>query len=163
MTAPFKIALTDYQTPDIEIEKSVVDAAGGELVVGQCKSESDYISCHLPLTSETHHFFSYDRFRQMKKSAYFINTGRGSVVNEDGLYRCLQEGWLAGVGLDVMDTEPPADNHPLFSFSNVIITPHHAWYSEEAGIDLQTMYAEEAVRVLKGEAPRWCVNPEVIT
>jgi D-3-phosphoglycerate dehydrogenase len=60
-----------------------------------------------------------------------------------------------------MDTEPPAENHPLFSFSNVIITPHHAWYSEEAGIDLQTMYAEEAVRVLKGEAPRWCVNPEV--
>ena len=125
-------------------------------------TQSDYISCHLPLTPETHHFFSYEQFRKMKKTAYFINTSRGPVVNEDDLCRCLQAGWLAGVGLDVMETEPPDTNHPLFSFSNVIITPHHAWYSEEAGLDLQTMYAEEAVRIINGEAPSWCVNPQVL-
>lgn len=323
MTDPFKIALTDYQTPDVEIEKNVVTAAGGRLVVGQCKSEdevlqltrdadgilndfaritarvieslekckviaccgvgvnsvdlpaataagiavcnvpwyglqevsdhaiglllscirkipqmnadvkagrwnpqaartiyritgktlglvgfgnisrmvarklapwdlkilaydpyisddvfkehgvrksdlahllaqSDFISCHLPLTPDTRHFFSYERFCQMKKTAYFINTGRGPVVNEDDLCRCLQEGRLAGAGLDVMDKEPPDAGHPLFGFPNVVITPHHAWYSEESCLDLQTMYAQEAVRVVTGQAPRWCVNPEVL-
>ena len=130
--------------------------------LGQLLARSDYISCHLPLTPETHHFFSYEQFCQMKKTAYFINTGRGAVVNEVDLGCCLQEGRLADIGLDVMEKEPPDANHPLLGFSNAIITPHHAWYSEEAGLDLQTMYAEEAVRVIIGEASRWCVNLEVL-
>jgi D-3-phosphoglycerate dehydrogenase len=158
--APWKLKILAY---DPYISDDIFKAHGVQKSdLAQLLARSDYISCHLPLTPETRHFFSYEIFRQMKKTAYFINTGRGPVVNEDGLYQCLQEGWLAGIGLDVMEKEPPDARHPLFSFSNVIITPHHAWYSEEAGLDLQTMYAEEAVRVITGEAPRWCVNPEVL-
>jgi D-3-phosphoglycerate dehydrogenase len=158
--APWKLQMLAY---DPYVSDEVFESYGVERTdLKQLMEESDYISCHLPLTPETRHFFTYDRFRQMKKNAYFVNTGRGKVVDEDGLHRCLQEGWLAGAGLDVMEREPPAETHPLFSLPNVIITPHHAWYSEEAGIDLQRMYAEEAVRVLKGESPRWCVNREVM-
>jgi D-3-phosphoglycerate dehydrogenase len=105
--------------------------------------------------------FSYERFKQMKRGAIFINTARGPLVDEDGLYRALQEGWLAGAALDVMEKEPPDPGHPLLSLPNVIITPHMAWYSVESAVDLQRMAAEEVARVLKGEEPLWCLNREV--
>ena len=122
---------------------------------------SDYISIHSPLLPETQGLFNADAFRQMKPTAYLINTARGPIVDEAALAQALDAGQLAGAALDVMPKEPPTGS-PLFGRPNVIITPHTSFYSEESLVDLQTKAAEEVVRVLKGEAPKNPVNPEVL-
>jgi len=122
---------------------------------------SDYISIHSPLLPETQGLFNADAFRQMKPHAYLINTARGPIVDEAALAQALDGGQLAGAALDVMAKEPPTSS-PLFGRPNVIITPHTSFYSEESLVDLQTKAAEEVVRVLKGEAPKNPVNPEVL-
>ena len=124
--------------------------------------ESDVVSVHLPLTAETLRMFTYARFKQMKRGAFFLNTARGPLVDEDGLLRALQEEWLAGAAIDVMQTEPAARSHPLLGLPNVIVTPHIAWYSEQSSADLQRMTAEEVARVLAGRQPLSCVNPEAV-
>ena len=122
---------------------------------------SDYISIHSPLLPETQGLFNADAFRQMKPSAYLINTARGPIVDEAALAQALDAGQLAGAALDVMPKEPPTGS-ALFGRPNVIITPHTSFYSEESLVDLQTKAAEEVVRVLKGEAPKNPVNPEAL-
>ena len=157
--APWNIKVLGY---DPFISESVFKSHGVEKTsFEQLLNESDFVSAHVPHTVETFHMFSYERFKQMKRGAIFINTARGPLVDEDGLYRALQEGWLAGAALDVMEKEPPDPGHPLLSLPNVIITPHMAWYSVESAVDLQRMAAEEVARVLKGEEPLWCLNREV--
>jgi D-3-phosphoglycerate dehydrogenase len=122
---------------------------------------SDYVSIHSPLLPETTGMFNAEVFRQMKPTAYLINTARGPIVDEAALARALDAGQLAGAALDVMPQEPPSGS-PLLGRNNVIITPHTSFYSEESLVDLQTKAAEEVVRVLKGQAPRNPVNPEVL-
>lgn len=157
--APWNLKVLGY---DPFISESVFKSHGVEKTsFEQLLKESDFVSAHVPHTAETYHMFSYERFKQMKRGAIFINTARGPLVDEDGLYRVLQEGWLAGAALDVMEKEPPDPDHPLLSLPNVIITPHMAWYSEESAVDLQRMAAEEVARVLRGEEPLWCLNREV--
>jgi D-3-phosphoglycerate dehydrogenase / 2-oxoglutarate reductase len=122
---------------------------------------SDYISIHSPLLPETQGMFNAAAFRQMKPSAYLINTARGPIVDEAALAHALDAKQIAGAALDVMPKEPPG-NSPLFGRPNVVITPHTSFYSEESLVDLQTKAAEEVVRVLKGEAPKNPVNPEAL-
>jgi D-3-phosphoglycerate dehydrogenase len=99
----------------------------------------------------------------MKKGSILVNTARGPIVKDEDLYRVLHDGWLSGAGLDDIEEEPAKRAHwkptnPLFSLDNVIITPHAAYYSEQS-IQIVRRYAsEEAVRVLKGKAPRSPVN-----
>jgi D-3-phosphoglycerate dehydrogenase / 2-oxoglutarate reductase len=121
----------------------------------------DYVSIHSPLLPETRNLFNDDAFRQMKRTAYLVNTARGPIVDEVALARALDAGALAGAALDVMPQEPPV-NSPLLGRANVIITPHTSFYSEESLVDLQVKAAEEVVRVLAGQAPRNPVNPEVL-
>lgn len=85
---------------------------------------SDIVTLHVPLTSETRHMVNRDRLEQMKPSAILINTTRGAVVDEAALTEALQDDVIAGAGLDVFDTEPPAKNNPLFGLDNVVVTPH---------------------------------------
>ena len=101
--------------------------------------------------------FNADAFRQMKPTAYLINTARGPIIDEAALAQALDDGLLAGAALDVMTQEPPGSS-PLFGRDNVIITPHTSFYSEESLVELQTKAAEEVVRVLTGEAARNAVN-----
>ncbi len=122
---------------------------------------SDYISIHSPLSPETQHLFSTDAFRQMKPTAYLVNTARGPIVDEKALAEALEKKQLAGAALDVVEKEPPSSS-PLLGRDNVILTPHTGFYSEESLLELQTKAAEEVVRVLSGEAPRNPVNPEVV-
>jgi D-3-phosphoglycerate dehydrogenase / 2-oxoglutarate reductase len=122
---------------------------------------SDYVSIHSPLLPETRDLFNDEAFRQMKPTAYLINTARGPIVDEAALARALDAGELAGAALDVMPQEPPVDS-PLLGRDNVILTPHTSFYSEESLVDLQVKAAEEVVRVLGGQAPRNPVNPEAV-
>ncbi|HSB70425.1 MAG TPA: C-terminal binding protein [Candidatus Methylomirabilis sp.] len=123
--------------------------------------ESDLISVHSPLTTETRHLFNEAAFRKMKPSAYFFNCGRGPVHDQQALYRALKEGWIAGAGLDVLEKEPPDPHDPILTLDNVVLTPHYASYTEEAYHELRVKTAENAAAVLEGRFPKYLVNPEV--
>ncbi|MFJ7308980.1 C-terminal binding protein [Peribacillus frigoritolerans] len=119
---------------------------------------ADIISVHVPFTAETYHLFNQEEFKKMKQTAFIVNTARGPLIDELALVDALEKGEIAGAGLDVLEREPPIKNHPLFSFDNVILTPHAAWYSEEASFDLKRKAAEEAANVVLGFLPRNPVN-----
>ena len=147
---------------DPYVEDEVIEGYGAEPVgLDKLLREADYVSVHTPLTPETRGMFGEGEFRLMKPTAYFINTSRGPVVDEEALVRALQEGWIAGAGLDVLEEEPPDPDNPLLTMDNVILTPHSASYSDAAFRELRRRVVEEAVRVLKGEWPHSLVNPKV--
>ena len=115
--------------------------------------ESDFVSVHSPLTSETRGMFGYEQFRKMKRTAYFINVARGDCVDEAGLIRALQEGLIAGAGLDVTAQEPISADNPLLGMSNVILTGHSAMYSESSDPELWRKPMTQVVMALKGQFP----------
>jgi len=123
----------------------------------QLLSRSDFVSIHTPLGPETRGLFNADAFRQMKPTAYLINTARGPIVDEAALAWALDAGQLAGAALDVMPTEPPVGS-PLIGRADVMITPHTSFYSEESLVELQRKAAEEVAAVLTGKAPKNPVN-----
>jgi D-3-phosphoglycerate dehydrogenase len=125
-------------------------------------AESDYLTIHCPLTPDTRHLFDAETLAWLRPTAVLINTARGGIVDTAALVEALQLGLLAGAGLDVLEAEPLDPASPLLRMEQVIVTPHAAWYSEEGRSDLKRRAAEEAVRVLRGEPPRHCVNPEVL-
>jgi D-3-phosphoglycerate dehydrogenase len=120
-------------------------------------AQSDFVSCHMPLTPETKHFFNYDRFCRMKPSAFFLNLARGEVVDENGLIRALQEKKIAGAGLDVREQEPPAPS-ALAGMDNVILTPHIAAFTREAQDRVMAAVCQDVTAVLEGRAPKNFVN-----
>ncbi len=93
---------------------------------------SDVISLHCPLTPNTAGLVNRTRLRSMKPTAWLINTGRGGLVDEAALTEALHGGWIAGAGLDVLQTEPPPPHHPLLGAPRCIVTPHVAWATVEA-------------------------------
>ncbi|HTU02403.1 MAG TPA: C-terminal binding protein [Candidatus Sulfotelmatobacter sp.] len=123
--------------------------------------ESDIVSIHVPLTEETRHLIGEPALRQMKPTAFLVNTSRGGVVDTAAIERALREGWIAGAGLDVLEHEPIPAGSPLLSLPNLILTPHAAWYSENSTEDLKRKVAEAVVAVLRGKRPDSVVNPEV--
>jgi glycerate dehydrogenase len=102
------------------------------LPVDEVFARSDFLSLNCPLTPETDKVVNAERFKKMKSSAIVINTGRGPLVDEQALADALNNGTIAGAGLDVLSTEPPAGDNPLLSAKNCVITPHIAWASREA-------------------------------
>jgi D-3-phosphoglycerate dehydrogenase len=144
------------------VSRETMDRAGVEKVdFPELIRVSDHISIHAPLVPETSRLFNSDIFRCMKPTAHLINTARGAIVDEAALAQALDDGQLAGAALDVLAQEPPSAS-PLFGRENVILTPHMSFYSVESLIDLQCKAAEEVVRVLTGEMPRYPVNLEVL-
>lgn len=120
-------------------------------------AQSDFVSCHVPLTPETRHFFNYDRFCRMKPTAFFLNLARGEVVDETGLIRALQEKKLAGAGLDVREKEPPAAS-ALSEMENVILAPHVAAFTREAQERVVAAVCQDVAAVLDGRAAKNFVN-----
>jgi len=148
---------------DPYISSDVAKEFGIELVnLDTLLRESDIISIHCPLTKETYHLINEDKIRLMRKRPYIINTARGAIIDEKALYKALKEGWIAGAALDVFEIEPPPENNPLFELDNVVLTPHIAWYTEEALRRLEMSAVEEAIRILRGELPKNIVNKEVL-
>lgn len=88
---------------------------------------SDYVSLHCPLTPQTRHIINEETLSMMKPTAFLINTSRGALVDEPALIKALQNGVIAGAGLDVQETEPPVKDNPLYTLDNVILTPHMGW------------------------------------
>ena len=123
---------------------------------------SDIVSMHAPSTADVHHMMGEEQFRLMKPGALFINTGRGPTVDEKALIKALQEGWIAGAGLDVLEQEPPDPSNPLLLMDNVILTPHAASASSRMAPEARRRIGQEISLVLTGRWPRTCVNPSVL-
>jgi len=114
----------------------------------------DYVVVTLPLTKETHHLFGSKQFALMKSSAFFINIGRGSLVNEEELIKALKEEEIAGAGLDVFEKEPLSDDSPLWDLQNVIITPHTAGSTENYNKRVvEDIFIPNLKKYLAGEKP----------
>ncbi len=133
-------------------------APGDKRELAEVLRESDFVSVHPPLVPETRGMIGDDAFGQMKRTAFLINCSRGPIVDTAALVRALDEGRIAGCALDTTDPEPLPDPHPLRSRENVIITPHVAWYSEQALVGLQAGAPGEVRRVLTGQWPVNVVN-----
>ena len=124
--------------------------------------QSDFVSLHAPATPEAEGMLGEEHFRQMKKTAIFINTGRGATVREEGLIKALQEGWIAHAALDVLATEPPGNNNPLLAMSNVTLSAHVASASARFDPARKRHVGRELALVLSGRWPMSCVNPAVL-
>ena len=149
---------------DPYMDPAALEAQGVDPVsVDQLVERSDLLVIQAPLTPDTHHLFNEARLRGMKRSAVLINTARGPIVEDAALYRALKDGWIAGAGLDDIEEEPAKQRdwrptNALFSLDNVIITPHAAYYSEEAMRTVREFAAHEVLRVLSGQAALSPVN-----
>ena len=114
-------------------------------------AECDYVVIALPLTPATVHFVGEAELRAMKRSAYLVNIARGAIVDEAALVHALEEGWIAGAGLDVFEEEPLPDSSPLWDMENALLSPHVAGFSphyDERAVDL---FARNLARYLAGE------------
>lgn len=142
---------------DPYIDKSLASEYGITLVsLSRLLKESDFVSIHTPLDKQTWHLIGEAEFKQMKSTAYLINTARGAIVDEIALIKALQERWIAGAALDVFEKEPLGPDHPLLQMNNVVTIPHTASFSDEA-LEMQPVNpAQEVVRVLSGY---WPLNP----
>jgi len=124
--------------------------------------ESDFLSIHVPLNAETAGLVGEEAFRKMKPTAFLINVARGRIVDQAALREALEQGRIAGAALDVLEIEPPKPDDPILRLANVILTPHSAWYSEEARAEMRRRAVGQVVSVLKGELPYSLVNREVL-
>ena len=120
------------------------------LPVDEVFARSDFLSLNCPLTPETDRLVKAPRLQKMKSSAVVINTGRGPLVDEQALADALNNGTIAGAGLDVLSTEPPSADNPLLGAKNCVITPHIAWSSMEARSRLIAIAADNLSAYLEG-------------
>ncbi|WP_054860284.1 NAD(P)-dependent oxidoreductase [Gracilibacillus sp. JCM 18860] len=112
----------------------------------------DIVSMHLPLLEETHHFMDDNKFTKMKQGSYFVNTSRGSLVDEKALYRALKSGSLTAAAIDVYEEEPTNKENPLFELDNVITTPHTAAETFEVYHNVSLLTAKAIIDVKNGGA-----------
>jgi len=126
-------------------------------------SQADVVTLHPSLTPETQHLIGEQELRWMKPDAYLINVSRGGVVDEDALVQVLQEGHLAGAGLDVFASEPPALDNPLLNLPGVpiVVTPHMGSRTARGVRAMHEGAADQVLQILRGERPDFLVNPEV--
>ena len=119
--------------------------------LGEMLAECDFVVISLPLTPETEGLIGEGELRAMKPSAYLVNVSRGEIVDEPVLIRALQEGWIAGAGLDVFEREPLSPDSPLYDLDNVILSPHVAGFSPHYDERASDLFAENLRRYLAGE------------
>jgi len=145
--------------PRPEMEK---DFGAKKVDLDELLKQSDFVSVHVPLMKETHHLINAEKLRLMKKTAYLINNSRGSVVDEKALYEALNEGRIAGAGLDVFEQEPTSLANPLLKLDNVVVAPHISSASYETRSKMAEMVADNLIAFFEGKKPPNLINPDVL-
>jgi D-3-phosphoglycerate dehydrogenase len=157
---PFGLHIIAY---DPYVEELVMTAAGVEPVsFPELLERSDILSMHAPSTESANRLMREEHFRKMKKTALYISTGRGPTTHEEALIKALDEGWIAGAGLDVLEQEPPGGNNPLLRMDQVTLTAHVASATARFDPARRRRVGLELSLVLGGRWPLSCVNPSVL-
>jgi phosphoglycerate dehydrogenase-like enzyme len=145
--------------PDLDFVKK----HGIELVdLDTLLAESDFVTLHTPMTSDTRELINARTLARMKRGSVLINTSRGGMVNEADLVAALKRGHLAAAGLDVLAVEPPPADHPLLALDNVIVSPHVSALDSQAVEDMSVGAARNILDLFAGKWPAGSiVNPEV--
>ncbi|TCS41018.1 D-2-hydroxyacid dehydrogenase [Reinekea marinisedimentorum] len=127
-------------------------AAGNRVAFEQVLEQADVISLHCPLNAETENLFTLSELSRMKPTALLISTARGGIINEADLVSALEQGLIAGAGLDVLTEEPPKNGNVLLDYAghNLIVTPHIAWASQEARQTLLNQVADNVTAFAEG-------------
>ena len=146
-------------TFDPYVKDDVLEAQGAVRAgsMDEVLSAADIVSVHVPLLPETSGLIGAEAIKKMRPGAIMLNTSRGPIVDVDAVVAALREGRLGGVGLDVFPSEPP-DAATFRGIGNLVVTPHSAFYSDEAITESQTKAANNIVAVLRGEQPKYRVN-----
>ena len=142
--------LKDANIPGIELTNDLNDLM----------ERADFLTLHIPLTSDTHHLIGEAQIRRMRRGSYIINAARGPVVDEQSLIRALQDGHLAGAGVDVFDPEPPAGDNPLLFMNNVVCTPHVASYTDRGQGAMRSGVVDQLIQLIQNQRPPFIVNAQ---
>jgi D-3-phosphoglycerate dehydrogenase len=157
---PFGLHMLAY---DPFVQELVMSDYGVEpATLAEVLQRSDFVSMHAPDTAHTRKMLTDAHFAQMKRTAIFINTGRGPTVDEAALIRALETKQIAGAGLDVFEVEPPRPDNPLLKMPHVILSPHNASASSRFDPARKRRVGQELALVLSGRWPMSCVNPTVL-
>ena len=148
----------DPYVDDAELEALGVTPVSFEELLAR----SDYFAVHCVRTPETHGMLGEAEFKAMKSGAFYINVSRGAIAEEAAVIRALDEGWIAGAGIDVFEDEPLDENYPLLGRDNVILTPHLAWWTVEAFQRCEEKTLRRVHEILEGRRPKYLKNPEVL-
>ena len=144
-------------------DAAVVAELGVELVsLEDAFRRADILSVSCPLTPQTHHLVNAERLSSMKTTSYLINTARGPIVDQKALTKVLQEGRIAGAGLDVLEQEPPDSDDPILKLDNVIFSPHALCWTDQCFAGNGAADVEAVLDVKHGRAPRTVVNRAVL-
>ena len=145
-------------------DRAVAEGLGIELVsLEDLFRRADVLSISVPLTPETTGLVNAERLALMKPTAYLINTARGPVVDQKALTRVLQEGRIAGAGLDVLEQEPPDPNDPILKLNNVIFAPHALCWTDQCFAGIGAADVRAVLDVQHGREPRGVVNRGVLS
>jgi phosphoglycerate dehydrogenase-like enzyme len=148
---------------DPYVARDVAEQLGVELVeLSAVMQESDFVAVMCTLTDETRGLIGSELLRQMKPSAYFLNAARGQIVDQAALVHALQEGWIAGAGLDAMDPEPPQLNDPVLALENVITTGHSMAWTDECLREACEEPCRTVARIYEGKTPASVVNRDAL-
>ena len=153
-----RVLAYDPYVSEMEMTADGVEPVG----FGELLERSDYLSIHAPHNEETDHAFSTDAFARMQPTAFVINTARGPIIDEAALIVALEQGQIAGAGLDVLEQEPPELDNPLLNMENVVVTPHVASATTRMRPETRRRVGREVAMVLRGKWPMSCVNPTVL-
>ena len=152
------ILATDPYVKQADVEGLGITMATPE----ELYAKSDFVIVHTSLFPSTFHLVGAEQFKAMKNTAFIINAARGAVIDEAAMIEALKSGEIAGAGLDVFEQEPPADDNPLFSMENVIVSPHNAALSDGALRAMAMDSAQGITEYLTGKPVTYPVNKEVL-
>jgi len=142
--------------------KDVRKQGGSKVELSELLGQSDVVSLHVPVTTETHGLIDSHAFQEMKRAPVFVNTARGSLVDTNALVRALEDGSVSAAALDATNPEPLPEAHKLRSFKNVVITPHLGWYSHDAMEAMRRSIVEDVLRYADGTYPASVINSKVV-
>lgn len=147
----------------VDVSKEILDELGIEFFgkiddLDKILRQSDYVSLHIPLTERTRQFIDRRAIGLMKKSACLINVSRGELLNEEALIEAIEQGHIAGAGLDALCNEPVEPTHPLLHHENVIVTPHNGVVTRELSLRRAQVATDQVRKVVNGESPLYQVR-----
>ena len=149
----------DVLSFDPMIESDFMNQLGVKKVeLDDLLAESHFVTLHSPLIPATENMFGNEQFKMMRNDAFLINCARGGLIDEDALHEALNSQNIAGAGVDVLVDIKPDTNHRLIKNQNVIVTPHTAFFSQEAVLELEERAAGQVGNVLLGKIPENIVN-----